>query len=73
MDSFLSFDKFDVIFCRNVMIYFDDKTKNELIDKFVERLNPKGFFICGHSEVFDFQSRNLVPVGKTIFQKEEGG
>lgn len=40
----------DVIFCRNVIIYFDDKSKKRVVDMFYDRLYPKGFLLLGHSE-----------------------
>ncbi len=40
----------DIIFCRNVIIYFDDKAKKKVIDMFFDRLYPKGFLLLGHSE-----------------------
>ncbi len=40
----------DVIFCRNVIIYFDDKAKKKVIEMFFDRLYPKGFLLLGHSE-----------------------
>lgn len=42
--------KFHVIFCRNVMIYFDEKTKMELVNKFYDHMEPGGFLFIGHSE-----------------------
>lgn len=42
--------KYDVIFCRNVMIYFDDTAKAELEARFVEMLAPGGYLYIGHSE-----------------------
>lgn len=40
----------DVIFCRNVIIYFDDKSKKRVVEMFFDRLYPKGFLLLGHSE-----------------------
>ena len=74
-DSFSRIPKMDIIFCRNVFIYFTKETQTKLVEKFYERLNPGGFFILGHSEtlngVFDkfiyrkFNNQNLM-----IYQKE---
>ena len=69
MTDFKQFGTFDVILCRNVMIYFDDDTRNDLIDRFIRQLRPNGLFITGHSEVFDYQSRGLTLIGKTIYKK----
>ncbi|KAF5063121.1 CheR family methyltransferase [Oscillibacter ruminantium] len=42
--------KFDVIFCRNVMIYFNQQTKDELVARFCEATEPGGYLLIGHSE-----------------------
>ena len=41
---------FDFIFCRNVLIYFDDASRKEVVNQFYEHLNPGGFIFLGHSE-----------------------
>jgi chemotaxis protein methyltransferase CheR len=41
---------FDVIFCRNVLIYFDDTVKSKVIGGFHEQLHPKSYLMVGHSE-----------------------
>ena len=41
---------FNVIFCRNVMIYFDRPTQQRLINRFWQLLEPGGFLFVGHSE-----------------------
>jgi chemotaxis protein methyltransferase CheR len=40
----------DVIFCRNVMMYFDEAEQKRLIEKFYRCLNPEGFLFVGHAE-----------------------
>jgi chemotaxis protein methyltransferase CheR len=61
--------KFDAIFCRNVMIYFDAKTKASLIDRFHGQLADGGWLYVGHSEsLLDHQSRFKLR-GRTIYQK----
>jgi chemotaxis protein methyltransferase CheR len=42
--------KMDIIFCRNVIIYFDLDGKKKVIDSFFRRLHPEGFLLLGHSE-----------------------
>ena len=42
--------KFDVIFCRNVMIYFDQPTKDALVQRFYDATNPGGYFLISYSE-----------------------
>jgi chemotaxis protein methyltransferase CheR len=61
--------RFDVIFCRNVMIYFDAKTKAALIDRFHSQLVDGGWLYVGHSEsLLDHQTRFKLR-GRTIYQK----
>lgn len=50
MDNFQFREKMDLIFCRNVMIYFDRKTQHELVGKFCNHLEPGGHLFIGHSE-----------------------
>jgi len=60
---------FDVIFCRNVMIYFDDATRRGLVDRFVTLLAPGGVLMLGHSEAMMGTHRLLRSGGHTMFQK----
>jgi chemotaxis protein methyltransferase CheR len=46
----LSYRNFDVIFCRNLLIYFDDASRKTASDTFYEALNPGGYLCLGHSE-----------------------
>jgi chemotaxis protein methyltransferase CheR len=62
---------FDVIFCRNVMIYFDQVTKERLIARFADQLLPNAYLYIGHSErVSGSANAVLNLIGNTIYQKE---
>jgi len=50
MEPFPFKNPFDVIFCRNVMIYFDREVQEKLVNNFYSALSPKGFLFIGHSE-----------------------
>lgn len=61
--------KFDHIFCRNILIYFDVEHKNQVVSRLTEHLNVGGFLYLGHSEsLFDGGDR-LRPCGQTIYEK----
>jgi chemotaxis protein methyltransferase CheR len=61
--------QFDVIFCRNVLIYFDRKTQEEVINKLCSYLKPGGYFFLGHSESITNFNVPLKQVQSTIFMK----
>ena len=64
--------KFDVIFCRNVMIYFDHPTKERLVARFADALLPGGHLYIGHSErVTGAAAQILEPVGPTIYRRRK--
>jgi chemotaxis protein methyltransferase CheR len=64
---------FDVIFWRNVMIYFDEPTKAGLVLRFAKQLKVGGYLYIGHSErVSGEASKYLKPMGATIYQRIEG-
>lgn len=50
VENFPFKNPFDIIFCRNVMIYFDRDVQEKLVNKFYDSLVPKGFLFIGHSE-----------------------
>ena len=60
---------FDVIFCRNVMIYFNKQTQNVLINRYYDLLRPGGVMFIGHSESLAGTSHKYKYVKPTIYQK----
>jgi chemotaxis protein methyltransferase CheR len=60
----------DVIFCRNVIIYFDRKTQNELAVKLCRYLKKDGYLFMGHSEVLDCHNLPLVSVAPSVYKKK---
>lgn len=60
--------KFDVIFCRNVAIYFDDATQSRLFGRFADALKEGGHLYIGHSERAN--APGLVPDGLTAYRRE---
>ncbi len=61
--------KFDVIFCRNVMIYFDQDTKNQLVNRFYDATNPGGYLLIGHSESVDKTATRYKYIQPALYRK----
>ena len=61
--------KFDVIFCRNVVIYFDKDTQRKLVARYEKVLEDGGYLILGHSESLFKVSENFELLGNTIYRK----
>ena len=57
----------DVIFCRNVMIYFDRSTQRKLLQRFLPLLKPDGLLICGHSESLMHSADLFRNLGHTVY------
>jgi chemotaxis protein methyltransferase CheR len=64
---------FDLIFCRNVLIYFDQKSKEKVITGILRHLSPSGFLFVGHSEHLGGISPNLKTVAPTVHALFPGG
>jgi chemotaxis protein methyltransferase CheR len=63
---------FDVIFCRNVMIYFDKATQRKILSRFVPLMKPDSLLFAGHSENFLYVSDALRLRGKTVYELSHG-
>lgn len=61
--------KFHVIFCRNVLIYFDPPTTKNVIDKLTDSLVPGGYLVLGHSESGTVKNARIKPLSRAIYQK----
>lgn len=61
---------FDAIFCRNVMIYFDNPTKANLIERFKQHIKPGGWLYIGHSESLTGAHPGLKLMGRTIYRRD---
>ncbi len=69
VDDFGLPDTVDIIFCRNVIIYFDKPTQEQLMKKFCRYLNQGGYLFLGHSESLHGYDTPLEQVAPTIYRK----
>ncbi|MEN6617157.1 MAG: protein-glutamate O-methyltransferase CheR [Syntrophorhabdus sp.] len=71
-DAYRMYRQMDFIFCRNVLIYFDEKMKKKVVDHMYECLKPKGYLTIGHAESLHNISRAFKPLvfpGTIAYQK----
>ncbi len=61
--------KFDVIFCRNVLIYFDRKTQAEIVNGFYQHLKEEGVLYIGHSESLIDNQHHFASLGQNTYRK----
>jgi chemotaxis protein methyltransferase CheR len=62
-------ETYDIIFCRNALIYFDRNNQEAVINKLCKHLKPQGFFFLGHSESITNMNVPLKSIKPTIFRK----
>lgn len=60
---------FDIVFCRNVMIYFDRPTQQALVNRFADQLHGGGYLMIGHSESLNGTEHPLAYVEPTVYRK----
>ena len=68
-NSYGIYESFDIVFCRNVLIYFDRETQEKVINKICTKINTGGYFFLGHSESIMNMNLPLQQIKPTIFQK----
>jgi len=69
MENYSFSQNFDLIFCRNVLIYFDRETQEKVIQKICSFLKPDGYIFIGHSESISGMELPLKHIKPTIFKK----
>ena len=62
--------KFQVIFCRNVMIYFDNETRNQVVERFYEVTESGGYIFIGHSESLTHTDTKYKYIMPAVYRKE---
>jgi chemotaxis protein methyltransferase CheR len=68
-ENYLPAGSMDIIFCRNVIIYFDRQTQQKVIRRLCQCLVPGGYLFMGHSETLANMSQEVQPVGTSVYQK----
>jgi chemotaxis protein methyltransferase CheR len=61
--------QFDVIFCRNVMIYFDQQARQQVVSMLERHLAPGGFLVIAHAETLNDVDHRLQPVAAAVFRR----
>lgn len=64
-----AFNSFDVIFCRNTLIYFDDKAKREVVNRLIGKLKIGGYIFVGLSETISQYSSDIKQISPSAYQK----
>jgi chemotaxis protein methyltransferase CheR len=68
-EPFAGVGHFDIIFCRNVMIYFDQPTRERLLSKLAKQLSPGGYFLPGHAESLSPELHGMKRVHPAVYRK----
>jgi chemotaxis protein methyltransferase CheR len=70
-DNFRNIPMMDLIFCRNVVIYFDRETQNRLHRKLLDHIKTGGYLFIGHSETLNISWKDIQRIAPTIYRKLE--
>jgi len=65
--------RFDAVFCRNVLIYFDRQTKQKVLGHLIDRLADDGYLFLGHAESIQGLQSSVVAVGPMVYRKKGPG
>lgn len=71
LDAGSSLGPFDVVFARNVLIYFDFERKQQILDLLTQQLSPSGLLFMGHSESLHGHALRLRKVDRAVYQRSE--
>jgi chemotaxis protein methyltransferase CheR len=63
-------ERMDVIFCRNVLIYFERPFQIRIVGRLLDQLEPGGFLFLGHAEMLHGSGLGLRPVGPMVYRKD---
>ena len=66
-------ERFDAVFCRNVIIYFERALQERIVGRLAAHLGPAGYFFSGHSENLCWLRDLLVMVEPTVYRLNHGG
>jgi chemotaxis protein methyltransferase CheR len=66
-------EKADMIFCRNVLIYFDRPTQEKILQKLTRHLAPAGYLFVGHAETLHDMDIPVAPVAPALYRKTDAG
>jgi chemotaxis protein methyltransferase CheR len=70
-ESYSVTGRFDLIFCRNVLIYFSSEGRAAVIERLTDRLAPSGLLFVGHAESLHAHRARLTPVAATVYTRAQ--
>lgn len=71
-DNWPAGERFDAVFCRNVLIYFDRPTQQQVVERLLGRLEPGGLLFLGHSESLHWMAHEVEAVAHTVYRRRPG-